>query len=187
MKKFPIALGVDDASFNYYSEQKTTQLIGVVCQGTRMVAVHRREINIDGINSTEKLIEIIKQNEKHVMYVLTDSITFGGFNIYDMKEVYSATQKPLIAVSEQEVDLNAVKNALEKKYNRETYLNKLRKILHAGNLYRAVIETAGGRTNVFYHCIGIETSDVEELLRILCIDSKLPEPIRMAHMIGRIF
>lgn len=187
MKKFPITLGVDDASFNYYSNQKTTPLIGVVCQGTRMVAVHRKEIEIDGLDSTEKLIEIIKQTEKHVMYVLTDSITFGGFNIYDMEEVYNNTNKPLIAVSEQEVDLDAVKSALQKKYDHTIYLNKIKKITHAGHLYKAVIETAGGDTDVFYHCIGIAPSEVDELLGTLCIDSKLPEPIRMAHMIGRIF
>lgn len=187
MKNNPITIGFDDAKFFLHSEEKTTQLIGVVCQGTRMINVIRRDIEVDGEDSTEKLIEIIKSIEKHVQYVLTDSITFGGFNIYDMKEVYKQTNKPIIAINEQEVDLDAVKKALTKKYNDDTYKRKINCILNAGNLYETKIRTAGGLSKVQYHCIGITSNIVEELLDKVCIDSKLPEPVRMAHIIGTTF
>ncbi|MGQ4872536.1 MAG: DUF99 family protein [Promethearchaeia archaeon] len=186
MKKFPITLGVDDAHFNLHSNNKKTFLIGVVCQGTRMIGVYKKEITIDGDDSTEALTELIEITKKHVQYVLTDTITFAGFNIYDMKEVYEKTKKPIIAVSEQKVDLDSVKRAIEKRFPKKVKDNKLKKIINAGNLFEIEIKTAGGLSKAYYHCKGIDHSTIKKLFEKICIDSKLPEPIRMAHIIGKI-
>ena len=85
MKDFPITIGFDDAKFNFKSNSKTTDLIGVICQGTRMVGMVKKEITIDGDDATDVLIELTKQNEKHVQYIVTDTFTFGGFNIIDLE------------------------------------------------------------------------------------------------------
>ena len=184
MKEFPITLGVDDAKFTFNSKSDTTDLIGVVCQGTRMVGMVKKEITIDGDDATEVLIDLIRQNEKHVQFILTDTITFGGFNIIDLEEIYNATNKPIIAVTEKEVDLDAVKKAIVKTFPQNN-IAKLRKIVNAGNLYEAVIETAGGFSKVFFHSKGISYKDVNSLFQKVCIDSKIPEPVRLAHIIGK--
>jgi len=115
MKDNPITIGFDDAAFELHSEIKHTQLIGVICQGTRMVGVTRDKIMIDGEDATEKLIKLVKENEKQVQYVLTHSIT------------------------------------------------------------------------LYFHCKGIEIKEVQSLLKKICIDSKLPESVRLAHLIGKLF
>ena len=184
MKDFPITIGIDDANFKFTSESNKTDLIGIVCQGTRMVSMVKKEIIIDGDNATEVLIDLIRQNEKHVQFVLTDTITFGGFNIIDLDEIHKATDKPIIAVTEKEVDLDAVKKAILKKFPQNS-IAKLRKIVKAGNLYETVIKTAGGLSKVFFHSKGISFTDVNSLLQKVCIDSKIPEPVRLAHIIGK--
>ncbi len=186
MKEFPIIIGFDDAQFNFHSGEKTTKLIGVVCQGTRMVGVIGDEIQIDGDDATEKLIRLVNQVEKHVQYILTQTITFGGFNLVDLSKIHEETKKPVIAITETEPDFDSVITALKNKFP-NTYEEKMKKILSAGNLYETEVETAGGTTKVFFHCKGIEISDVEVLLKKICIDSKLPEPVRMAHLIGKLF
>jgi len=186
MKDNPISIGIDDAKFDLKSGSKTTQLIGVVCQGTRMVSVVRDEIIIDGDDSTEKLINLVKQHDKHVQYILTDAITFGGFNICNLEEIHNSTGKPIISVTEREIDLDSVKKALMKKFPNK-YRMKFEKIFKAGNLYEAKINTAGGPSTIYFHCKGIEVNEVEDLLQKVCIDSKLPECVRLAHLIGRIF
>ncbi|MHA1509503.1 MAG: endonuclease dU, partial [Promethearchaeota archaeon] len=168
----------------FNSESHSTDLIGIVCQGTRMVSMVKKEITIDGDDATEVLIELIRQNEKHVQYVITDTITFGGFNIIDLEEIHSATNKPIIAVTEKEVDLNAVKKAILKTFPQNNRA-KLRKIVNAGNLYETVTETAGGLSKVYFHSKGISFTDVEALFQKVCIDSKIPEPVRLAHIIGK--
>ncbi|MFX1502911.1 MAG: DUF99 family protein [Promethearchaeota archaeon] len=186
MKDHPISIGFDDATFNLKKKIKSTQLIGVICQGTRMIRVVREDIIIDGNDATEKIINLIRDNEKHVQYILTHTITFGGFNLINLSEIYSKTKKPIIAVTERDVDLDSVCKALKNRFP-DTYKNKLRYILEAGNLYITDINTAGGLSKLFFHCKGITIQNTESLLKKLCIDSKLPESVRMAHLIGKIF
>ncbi|MFX1313962.1 MAG: DUF99 family protein [Promethearchaeota archaeon] len=186
MKDNPIIIGFDDATFELHSEKKYTHLIGVICQGTRMVSVARKKIMIDGNDATEKLIEMVKQNIKHVQFIITHSITFGGFNLINLNKIYSETQKPIIALTEKEVDFDSVKIAVQKKFP-NTYIHKLNNIVDAGNLYETEIETAGGLSKLFFHHKGITVEEVGVLLEKVCIDSKLPESVRMAHLIGKTF
>jgi len=187
MKENPITIGFDDATFELRSTlKKTTYLIGVVCQGIRVVNVSRKKIEIDGNDATNALIELAIQNELQVQYILTDTITFGGFNIIDLNEVHLKTKKPVIAVTEREVDLDSVKIALIKRFPNK-YKEKVQKIINAGLLYETNIKTAGGFSKVYFHAIGIDIKDVENLFQKTCVDSKLPESIRLAHIIGRMF
>jgi endonuclease V-like protein UPF0215 family len=186
MKENPIVIGFDDATFNLKSGSKTTSLIGVVCQGTRIVNVVKADIFIDGYDGTERLIELVTQNEKHVQFVFTHTITFGGFNIVDLEKIYNEINKPIIAINEKEVNLDGVINALEKKFPIKSN-EKIQYILNAGDLYRTKISTAGGLSTIYFHKKGINIKDVESLLPKVCLDSKLPECIRIAHLIGRLF
>ena len=108
MKEHPITIGIDDATFELKSNSKKTQLIGVVCQGTRMVSVKKTEIEIDGTDATEKLIDLVRQNKEHVQFILTHTITFGGFNLINLSRIYAELEKPIIAINEREVDIEAV-------------------------------------------------------------------------------
>lgn len=186
MKEYPITIGFDDAKFALKSNSKFTQLIGVVCQGTRVVRVLKMPITVDGDDATNSLITLAKKNEKHIQYILTDTITFGGFNIIDLEEIHGQLKKPIIAVTEKKVDLDSVKDALIKNFP-QNYKKKFQYIINAGNLYESTIKTAGGLSKIFFHLKGVEFNEAVELLHKLCIDSKLPEPVRIAHIIGKAF
>ncbi|MFX0075535.1 MAG: DUF99 family protein, partial [Candidatus Hermodarchaeota archaeon] len=88
------------------------------------------------------------------------------------------------AVTEKLVDLDAVRKAIVKKFP-NNYQQKLQIIVNAGDLYETFIETAGGHSKVYFHCKGIHISEVDSLLQKVCIDSKIPEPVRLAHIIGK--
>ncbi|MFX1531616.1 MAG: DUF99 family protein [Promethearchaeota archaeon] len=186
MKDNPITIGIDDSTFDLKSDFKTAQLIGVICQGIRMVNVIRTEIDIDGNNATEKIIELVRQNEKQVQYVFTHTITFGGFNIINLEQIYNEVNIPIIAFNDKKVDIDSVVNALIKKFPKD-YKEKIQCILEAGNLYQSRIQTAGGISNIYFHLKGIEISEVNFLLKKSSIDSKLPECLRLAHLIGKLF
>ncbi|MFW9951073.1 MAG: DUF99 family protein, partial [Candidatus Thorarchaeota archaeon] len=57
--------------------------------------------------------------------------------------------------------------------------------VNAGELYETLVETAGGFSKVYFHSKGIQFSEVDSLLNKICIDSKIPEPVRLAHIIGK--
>lgn len=186
MKDNPITIGIDDSTFNLKSELKTTQLIGVVCQGIRMVNVLKTEITIDGNDATEKLIDLVRQNEKHIQFIFTHTITFGGFNLIDLDYIFKEVKKPIIALNDRQVNLDSVINALIKKFP-ENYREKIKYISNAGNLYQNTIKTAGGTSIVYFHAKGIEINEVNLLIQKSSIDSKLPECLRLAHLIGKLF
>jgi endonuclease V-like protein UPF0215 family len=186
MKENPIVIGFDDAPFNLKSSAKTTKLIGVICQGNRIVNLAKTDITIDGSDGTKKIIELVKQNEKHVQFIFTHTITFGGFNIIDMKEIYDEVNKPIIAINERNINLDSVIKALEKAFPNNME-KKIQKICNAGNLYQTNIHTAGGISTVYFHKMGIDVKEIEQLLQKVCIDTKLPECLRIAHLIGTLF
>ncbi|MHA2009606.1 MAG: endonuclease dU [Promethearchaeota archaeon] len=186
MKENPITIGFDDATFTLNSNRKTTELIGVVCQGTRLISVVKAEIDIDGYNSTEKIIELVKQNEKQVQFILTHTITFGGFNIVNLHRIYNKCNKPIIAINERKVNLDSVVKALEKNFPNH-YKEKIQNIINAGNLYHTSVHTAGGLSDIYFHKKGIKLNEIDSLLQKICIDSKLPECLRMAHIVGKLF
>jgi endonuclease V-like protein UPF0215 family len=82
--------------------------------------------------------------------------------------------------------MDSVKIALMKKFP-DTYKEKYKLIINAGNLYQTDIKTAGGFSTLYFHVIGIAIHEVELLLKKTCIDSKQPECTRLAHIIGRLF
>lgn len=186
MKDHPITIGFDDATFELKTGSRVTDLIGVVCQGIRMIKVVKSEIVIDGNDATEKLIKLVKKNEKHIQYILTHTITFGGFNLINLNAIYCQLKKPIVAITENKPDLDSVIIALKKKFP-NSYKDKIQNILNAGDLYETEIVTAGGLSKVYFHSKGLEIREVESLLRKISIDSKLPECVRLAHLIGRIF
>jgi endonuclease V-like protein UPF0215 family len=185
MKENPIVIGIDDAAFELKTGAKTTQLIGVVCQGVRPVNIFRTEIDIDGQNATKKLIALVRNNDKHIQFILTHSITFGGFNLINLNNIYNELGKPIIAVNERKVDIDLVINTIKEKFP-NTFKQKIQNIVDAGNLFFSQIETAGGLSDIYFHSKGIDTQMVESLLQKVCIDSKLPECVRLAHLIGKI-
>ncbi|MFX1490001.1 MAG: DUF99 family protein [Promethearchaeota archaeon] len=186
MKENPIIIGFDDASFNLKAQANKTQLIGVVCQGYRVIKVVKTEIAIDGYDATNKIIELIEQNEKHVQFIFTHTITFAGFNIVDLEKTHNEINKPIIAINEKDVDLELVISTLKQKFPNRCN-EKIRNIIQAGNLYYTTVQTAGGPSTVYFHLKGMEFYEVNSLLQKVCIDSKLPECLRIAHLIGRIF
>ncbi|MHA1916375.1 MAG: endonuclease dU [Promethearchaeota archaeon] len=186
MKNNPITIGFDDATFKLKSHSPTTKLIGVICQGVRMVNVVHANITIDGDDGTGILIDLVKQLSNSVQFILTHTITFGGFNIIDLNQIYSELGKPIIAINERKVNLDTVIQALKQKYP-ANHREKIQTIFNAGDLYQAKVSTAGGSSNVYFHSKGIDAEIVESLLQKVCIDSKMPECLRMAHLVGRLY
>ncbi|MHA2398108.1 MAG: endonuclease dU [Promethearchaeota archaeon] len=186
MKNNPITVGFDDATFKLKSQSLTTKLIGVICQGVRMVNVVQADITIDGNDGTKILINLVKNLSNSVQFILTHTITFGGFNIIDLDQIYSVLKIPIIAINERKVNLDAVIQALKQKYP-DNYRKKIQTITNAGELFQVEVPTAGGTSHVYFHSKGIDVEDVKSLLHKVSIDAKIPECIRMAHLVGRLY
>lgn len=171
VKKEIRILGVDDGPFTF--DSKETVLVGCVFRaGLWLDCVLTRNIAVDGLDCTEKIIDMCSRRSE-LRVVMLDGITFAGFNIADIRRIYSGTGVPVIAVTRKMPDMAGIKKAL-------SYLDDFEK--------RSMLIKKAGTVrklgDIHYQSAGIDRKDAEEIIRISCTRSKIPEPVRVAHLIA---
>jgi len=168
MKKEIRILGIDDAPFNKFKDRDVI-VIGAFFRGGESIdGVLSAKVEVDGTDSTEKLIEMVNKSRfrPQIQAILLDGIAFGGFNVVDIVGLYEKTKIPVIVVMRNHPDLEGIEKVLVKLKKQE-----LIKLLHkAGKIH---IQTAG-----------IELKDAKEIIKLTSTRSHIPEPIRVAHLIG---
>lgn len=171
-------LGIDDASFNF--EDEATFLTGVVYRGTEFIEdIVSTEIEVDGEDATARVIELYDQvqNSKQLKAIMVDGISFAGFNLVDIEHVNEETGEPVIAVSATEPDREDFRNTMERTGNFDENFENLEDAKR--------IELKDGVAYIQF--AGISFEDAEQIVKNSTIHGLTPEPIRVAHMIGRSF
>ena len=168
-------LGIDDAPFER-GQRQNVRVFGVVCSGIRFEGLLSTHVRPDGFNATRRLIECISGSKflDQLHAVLIDGITLAGFNVVDLPALNQALQIPVIAVMRQHPDFEKVYEAL----NSLTSVDRRRAIMDRGGpIHRA--------SNASFQVHGAVPEIAEELLDRLTDTGHIPEPLRLAHLIGR--
>lgn len=185
VKKEIRIIGWDDAPFTF--RDRKTLLIGVICRGGGWVdGILTTKINIDGHDATERMAEAIKGSGHHdqLRVIMLNGITFGGFNIVDMKTLHRETKLPVLAIIRSRPNLESIKRALKKFRDSRKRWKIIEKAGPVGeiNIKSRVIKEKNKR--VYYQKIGVSRKSAEEIIRVSCTRSLVPEPLRVAHLIG---
>ncbi len=176
MKKFVRILGIDDSPFS--RNDKETYLIGTVFRGTYLEGIIIKKILVDGMDSTQKIMEMLQGKfSNQIRVIFLHGLTFAGFNIPDIRRIYSEMNIPIVTIARKEPDFKAIEDALKKHFDDwEIRLKLLENLQH--------IKVKKGKSNIFVQFIGLSQTDVLNLMDISTIKGNIPEPIRTAHMIG---
>jgi endonuclease V-like protein UPF0215 family len=175
--------GVNDGSFEAFPSKtnrfgKFTAICITVMRGHNIISVKIDRVSIDGIDVTETLLNNLDVNGTKV--VILGGITFAGFNIVDTELLYTKTGIPIIVFSKSRPNSTAIKKALMKHFDdwklRWSYIEKI------GEVYTATIY---GVNPIFYETIGCSPEWAKEVLVEQCINSRVPESVRIAKMIAR--
>jgi endonuclease V-like protein UPF0215 family len=172
-------LGIDDGPFT--KNDKEVIVIGVVFRGGEFLdGVLRTYVTVDGLDATEKLSKMINssRHRQQLKVIMLDGITLGGFNIIDVKKLYSETKLPILIVNRKPPDLRSIKVALEKNF--DDFEKRWKMILNAGKIKEMKFE----KFFVYYQNIGIDDDEAEEILSISIKHAQIPEPLRVAHLIA---
>jgi len=168
----------DDASFN--RNQKRVLVVGVVFRGGSFLdGLLSAIVEKDGNDATEKIVEIITNSSHHdqLSVIMLNGITFAGFNVVDIKKLNKLTKLPVIVVQRKMPDLKRFSRTLmifpDKDKKSSAYRN-------AGDFKSVKINNK----ILFYQSRGIGKDAVEQILKITCIRSTIPEPLRQAHLIA---
>ena len=179
IKKEIRILGIDDASFNLYEDKKTI-LIGAIFRGGKWLdGVLKTEVAIDGNDATEKIAGMVKNTRhKDLRVIMLDGITFGGFNVANIKKIYEETGLGVIVVVRKLPDFEEIEMVI-KRYD---YYEERKEGIRAAGIPRKV-ETRPGNF-IYIQCSGIKFEDAEYIVKLSSTRSLIPEPIRVAHLIA---
>lgn len=179
-------LGVDDARFKR-GRDKWTRLVGVVHRGGQWIeGCLQAPIQVDGDDVTPQLTKMVKESNHYeqLRVIMTRDTIFAGTNILDLPLLAEDTGLPVIAISDSEPKMERVKRALQH-YCPKTWGDKLAVLERCGPIQK--VESQHGRTPVFLQWAGIPYERAVEVVRMAATRSRIPEPVRVAHIIASSF
>jgi uncharacterized protein len=167
-------LGIDDAAFK--KSDRHALVIGVLFRGgIFMDGCLSTEVRVDGTDSTEKIASMVNSCKwrDQLKAILLDGIAVAGFNVVDINRLNAMTGIPVIVVIRHRPDIPRIKRVMEELGMKE----RIGLIDAAGP-----IQPSG---KVWVQVAGIKHSKAEDILKLSSTRSYLPEPIRIAHLIGQ--
>lgn len=174
-------LGVDDGVFTPRIEA-LVPVVGVVFRGGYWLdGVMHTKIAVDGFDATDKISSMVTNSPhyKQLRVIMLNGITFGGFNVVDIKALNAETRLPVVAVTREKPNLAEIREALKHLLNSEERWNA---VLNAGEL--AEVTTRRRQERIYMHVAGISDEDARKVLRLTSTRSNIPEALRVAHLIA---
>jgi endonuclease V-like protein UPF0215 family len=168
-------IGFDDGPFDRNRRGGQVLLVGAVCARTRLDGVLTGRIWQDGWNATARIAALVEGSAfaDHIRAVLLNGITLGGFNVVDIHELARALDRPVLVVARRLPRLEKIRRALAHLPGGE---RRWRLIEQAGPM-----EPAGP---VVVQRAGLTLGQARELVARTTLHGKLPEPLRLAHLIA---
>jgi len=174
-RRWSHVIGFDDAPFAR-AHRGNVLIVGAVFADTRLEGVLCGQVRRDGRNSTLVLSDLVRRSRfrQHLQAVLLQGISLAGFNVIDLHALQASLGIPVIVVARRPPDLPAIRRAL-------------RTHVRGGVRKLALIERAGPMepcAGVYVQRAGITLEQTAALIRRFAVHSKLPEPLRTAHLIA---
>ncbi len=173
-KKEARIIAWDDCAFRF--ETKSVLLVGVVFRGGQFIdGLLSVKIKKDGLDATDKIANSIIKSRHYdqLSLIMLNGITYAGLNLVDINKLRKMTKLPVIAVQRDMPDMKKFLLAMKR-------VNKYKQ--------RLEIVKAAGKINkwkgICYQKNGLTAKECEEILKLTCTRSKIPEPIRVAHLIA---
>jgi endonuclease V-like protein UPF0215 family len=172
-------LGIDDGKFIPHTEGRVI-VVGVVFRGGCWIdGVMHTRIAIDGLDATEKLVSMINTSphRRQLRLVMLNGVTFAGFNLVDIKMLNSATGLPVVALTREKPDLEAIRQALKHLPDTD---ERWRIVLAAGEIHEVTCKGS----KLYMEMAGISLADALKIVELTSTRSCFPEPLRVAHLIA---
>ena len=171
-------VGVEDGSFQK-GVTDNALLIAVLLTGSKIERVKACKINVDGLDATQKLCELL--NGWRFDAILLAGVSFAGFNVIDPEKICERFCKPVIIITRTKPRNQAVKRALQKHFEDWQVRWKIFEKLEAA---RKVVTSAWGAP-VYMEVVRGNIEWSSNLARALVIYGRVPEPLRVARLVAR--
>jgi len=173
-------LGVDDGPFTPH--QGYAPVVGVVFRGGYWLdGVLSTKVKVDGFDATDNISSMIVESPhyRQVRVIMLDGVTFGGFNIVNIKELNVLTKLPVIVVTRDKPDFREIHAALK---NLPRSAERWIAVQDAGQIFE--VQTRSGGERVYMEICGIQESDARRIVQLTSTRSNIPEALRVAHLVA---
>ncbi|HKJ67077.1 MAG TPA: DUF99 family protein [bacterium] len=173
--KRPHVLGVDDAPLDKWRDD-TVPIVGVMMENATVVeGVAVTSFPIDGEGATQFLAEWIGDLKWAPMLhaVILGGITIAGLGMIDLQRLADQLHIPVIAATRHDTADSDLDSALKA----AGLIDRLG-ILQASPPARRILE------NLYAASAGAEPQVIEKLIKSTLNKARMPEPLRIAHLIG---
>ncbi len=175
IKKEIRIMGIDDSPFDKFNDRKVL-LVGTVYRGGDLMdGLVSTYAEVDGDDATDKIIELFRKtkHKPQLQIIMLKGIAVGGFNVVDIKKLNEKTKLPVVVVMKNKPDMEKIREALK---NIKNGGKKAEMIGKAGEIKKV--------KHLYVQSAGISGRDLTGLIGITCTHGKIPEPIRVAHLIA---
>ena len=174
-------LGIDDGVFTPHTKG-VVDVIGIVFRGGYWLdGVMRTQVEIDGMDATEKIASMIVESPHYdqLRVIMLNGVTMAGFNVVDIEGLYEKLKLPVIAVTRDKPNFSDIKKALQNLPQSEERWKSIEK---AGKLIK--VYTRSGEEPIYAHVVGVSEEDAERILKNTSTRSNIPEALRVAHLVA---
>jgi endonuclease V-like protein UPF0215 family len=168
-------IAFDDAPFPP-QHRGDVLLVAAVFARLRLEGVLTGKVRRDGANATDCVIRMVSASRfrPQLQLIMLQGIAVAGFNVFDIQRLHRVLGLPVLTVTRHTPDQNAVRTALTEKVSGGR--NKWRLIEKAG-----APEAIAG---VHVHRAGITRQEAAAVIGDFAVNSRIPEPLRTAHLIA---
>ena len=171
----PHVLGVDDGPF-VKGQREPVPIVGVMTEGaTQVEAIAITEFPVDGADATAFLGDWIAalRLRPALQGVVLGGITIAGLGVVDLSSLACALRVPVLAVTRRSTAEHRLREAL----TAARLADRMPLVDRAPSAFEA-------EPGLFVSQAGGTRSEAERLVRATQGKSKLPEPLRLAHLIA---
>lgn len=173
MKPIANFMGVDDGPFPP-GHRGDVPLVATQFTQARLDGVLTGKARVDGRNATDRIAAMILGSKFEPRVVLLGGIAVGGFNVVDLHALHAQLERPVLVVARKRPNLTRIREALLTQVPGGA--RKWRLIERTGPMERA--------GEVWVQRAGLSLRDAEQTLAASTLHGKIPEPLRVAHLIA---
>lgn len=178
MKTHMRTLGIDDAPFDF-SDEDVLVVGSLVRAPNYLEGVLSTTVEVDGTDATERIIEMVINSRfsEQTKMIFTDGAALGGFNLIDLEKLWEETGIPCVSVSRDKPDFDTIEKAMRAHF--EDWEEKFQ-LIRSGD----IIEVETEHKPIYIQVEGEAVQEVLRLLKLFTVRGRLPEPIRISHIIA---
>jgi endonuclease V-like protein UPF0215 family len=172
----PHVLGIDDAPFEK-GQSHPVPIVGVMMEGADLVeSVAVGEFSVDGDGATEFLFDWVTglRSYASLQGIVLGGITIAGLGVVDIEELARRAERPLLVVTRRRPA-----NALLVEALRTAGFEKRIAIVERSPRASRISD------GLYVANAGTDAASAARIVRAIVGKAQLPEPLRIAHLVGR--